>query len=131
MNTKPSDKIYFRIGSLTFPRVRSNFKYECKPVYTNVNTSLTGVTSQTFVRDQIVISGVNFDPCTQEEYAALASAMNIGTNSGGAFNLTFFNFNTGIMDTRSFIVKSLPITVITVTDGVSKVQMDAVTFQEV
>lgn len=131
MNVKATDIIYFKIGDLAFPRVRNNFKYECKPIYTNVNTSQTGVTSQTFVRDQIVISGVNFDPCTQAEYAALAKAMNIGTGTGGSFMLTFYNFNTGAVETREFIVKSLPITIETMTEGITKVKMDAVSFQEV
>lgn len=115
----------------TFPRVRSNFKFECKPIYTNVNTSQTGVTSQTFVRDQIVISNLSFDPVSQSEYAILSKAVKVGTGSGGTFWLQFFNFGTGANDTRKFIVKSLPITVVTMTDSVKRLQLDSVTFQEV
>ena len=95
MQAKATDILTFKIGNLKFPRVRSDYKFECKPIYTNVNTSQTGVTSQTFVRDQIVISNVNFDPITVQEYKALAQAMNIGTGTGGSFSLTYFNFITG------------------------------------
>lgn len=139
MTIKSTDIIQFKVMTTlsgdvvkaTFPRVRNNFKYEDKPVYTNVNTSQTGVTSQTFVRDQIVISSLNFDPITQEEYAILADALNIGKGTGGSFYLNFFNFGTGKMETREFIVKSLPITILTMTDKVQKIQMDSVSFQEV
>ena len=139
MNIKSTDIIQFKVmttlsGNVikaTFPRVRNNFKYEHKPVYTNVNTSQTGVTSQTFVRDQIVISGINFDPITQEEYAVLADALNIGKGTGGSFYLNFFNFGTGKAETREFIVKSLPITVLTMTDNIQRIQLDSVSFQEV
>lgn len=139
MKALDTDIIKFKVMSslsgssvlATFPRVRSNFKFECKPIYTNVNTSQTGVTSQTFVRDQIVISGLNFDPITQKEYAALASALNIGKGTGGSFYLNFYNFGTGKAETREFIVKSLPITIITITDKLERIQMDSVSFQEV
>lgn len=139
MNPKSTDLITFKVLSAksggtvlaTFPRVRSNFKFENKPIYTNVNTSQTGVTSQTFVRDQIVISSVNFDPLSPAEYAILAKALNIGESSGGAFWLQFFNFTANAVDTRKFIVKSLPVTVLTMTDSVKRLQIDAASFQEV
>lgn len=131
MQAKATDLITFKIGTLAFPRVRSDFKFECKPIYTNVNTSQTGVTSQTFVRDQIVISSVNFDPVTITEYQALAQAMNIGTGKGGPFSLTYFNFITGKVETGTFIIKTCPVTIITVTDSTQRVRMDAITFQEV
>lgn len=139
MNPKPTDLITFKVMSAktggtvlaTFPRVRNNFKFESKPIYTNVNTSQTGVTSQTFIRDQIVISSVNFDPLTPTEYATLAAALNIGQGSGGTFWLQFYNFALNKVETRKFIVKSLPVTILTMTDSVKKLQIDAASFQEV
>ena len=131
MQAKATDILTSKIGNLKFPRVRSDYKFECKPIYTNVNTSQTGVTSQTFVRDQIVISNVNFDPITVQEYKALAQAMNIGTGTGGSFSLTYFNFITGKEETGTFIVKTCPVTILTVTENTQKIRMDAITFQEV
>lgn len=131
MQVQASDIITFKIGDLVLPRVRSDYKFECKPIYTNVNTSQTGVTSQTFVRDQIVISGVTFDPVTISEYQAIAKAMNIGTGTGGTFQLTYFNFITGQEATGTFIVKTCPVTIITVTDKTQRIKIDALTFQEV
>ena len=146
MKAPNTDSIVFKIGTLEFPRVRSDYKFECKPIYTNENTSQTGVTSQTFVRDQIEISNVNFDPCSLSLYKALCAAMHIGQNSGGSFPLTFFNFVTGAVETRNFIVKSLPVTIVCVKDSYNpasptdaelysvqhqKLRLDAVKFQEV
>lgn len=139
MNPKPTDLITFKVMSAktggtvlaTFPRVRSNYKFENKPIYTNVNTSQTGVTSQTFIRDQLVISSVNFDPITPAEYATLAAALNIGKDTGGAFWLQFYDFAKSALDTRRFIIKSFPVTVLTITDTVKKLQIDAASFQEV
>lgn len=141
LNTAPiTDDIKFGIGgvdyehSVQFPRVRSNFKFEYKPIYTNVNTTQEGVTSQTLVRFQVVISGVNFDPCTIDRFRALSDAMHVGSNdhNGGAFRLHYFDFLTGAMTYKNFIIKSLPITVLTVKrNAFERVQMDSVTFQEV
>lgn len=146
MQAPNTDIIQFKIGNLTFPRVRNNFKYECKPIYTNAYMTQEGKNYQTFIRDQIVISNVNFDPCSLSLYRALCAAMNIGQNNGGPFNLTFFNFNTGVIETRLFIVKSMATTVLCVRDAYDpttptdadlysvqhqKLQIDAVTFQEV
>lgn len=116
MQRPVSDKVYFAIGSLEFPRVRSNFTFECKPIYTNNTMTQTGVTSEIFIRDQIVISGVNFDPCSISLYRDLCAAMHIGQGTGGPFNLTFFNIQTGAVETKAFIVKSLPVTVLCVKD---------------
>lgn len=131
-----SDLIKFEINVngnwLAFPRVRSDFKYEFKPIYMNVNTTQDGRTSQDWVRNQIVISNVNFDPCTAAEYAALSRAMHVGPGlNGGEFTLRYWDFFTGAQTTGRFIVKSLPVTVITVTPNKQMLRFDNVTFQEV
>lgn len=134
MKVQATDMVYFSVDGIQFPRVRSNFKFNIKPVYTNVNTSQTGVTSQDFVRDQIEISNIQFDDCTVAEYNKLCKALHIGTNSGGPFNLTFFNpcaGDDGAVEVRRFIVKELPATVILVKEGRSRLQIGPVTFQEV
>ena len=138
-----NDIIQFRIGSVVFPRVLSSFTYELKPVYTNVNTTQSGVTSQDFVRNQLVISGLNFDYVTVEEYKELLTAMRLQRGQGGgAFNLTYYDFATGAYDTRAFIVKSCPATIVTLTGtgnpdtGVispsrARIKLSNLSFQEV
>lgn len=119
---------------LLFPRVRSDFKYENKPIYTNVNTSQTGVTSQTLVRFQVVISNLNFDPVTFSDYLALANAMHIGNLShraGGSFRLYYYDFALGAEHIGDFIVKSAPITIKTATSNIQRVSLDGVTFQQI
>ena len=67
-------------------------------------------------------------------YAVVANDnafLNIGKGTGGSFYLNFYNFGTGKAETREFIVKSLPITIITITDKLERIQMDSVSFQEV
>lgn len=120
---------------ILFPRVRSNFKFENKPIYTNVNTSQTGETSQTLVRFQVVISSLNFDPITRDQYKDLANAMHIGDSShqlGGSFRLYYFDFAEGTHLIRQFIVKSAPITILTIAkNNLERVQLDSVTFQQI
>lgn len=120
---------------LLFPRVRSNFKFENKPIYTNVNTSQTGVTSQTLVRFQIEISNLNFDPVTRDQYLALLNAMHIGNllhRTGNSFRLYYYDFSEGGPRIDNFIVKSCPVTVLAVTkNNLERLQLDSVKFQQI
>lgn len=131
-----SDMIKFEVaitgGRLAFPRVRNNYKFEARPIYTNVSTTQAGVTTQTFIRNQIIMSNINFDPCTVAEFQALSEAMHLGGNrQGGAFALYYYDFIQGAYTSGNFIIKSLPITILTCTSGLQRLQLDNVTFQQV
>ena len=124
-----NDFYKFSIGMVQFPRVRSGLKFENKPIYTNVCTNLNGVTTQDFVRNQIIMT-VSFDPIDRSQIRSISNAMNIG-ETGGAFSLTYRDPISGSMKTGSFIVKSFPFSIDTHTENKEKYIMDSVVFQEV
>lgn len=142
-----NDVIRFKIGNFETPRVLSGFKFEYKNIYTNVNTSQAGVTSQDFVRSQLEISNLTFDFMTIEQYHDMCVAMKVGHAGGnplggGSFQMTYFDVFSGQYETRQFIVKSVPATVKCVTgDGnpatgavnikYVRIQISGITFQEV
>lgn len=124
-----NDFYKFSIGTVQFPRVRSGLKFENKPIYTNVCTNLNGVTTQDFVRNQIIMT-VSFDPIDRSHIRSISNAMNIG-ETGGAFYLTYRDPISGNMKTGSFIVKSFPFSIDTHTENTERYIMDSVVFQEV
>ena len=119
---------------LMFPRVRNSFKYENKPLYLNENKNQRGHASQNLVGFQIIFSNLNFDPVTRAQYVALANAMHIGDlqhRQGNDFRLYYYDFALGAEAIGNFIVKSAPVTVLTVTDTREQLRLDGLSFQQV
>jgi hypothetical protein len=118
---------------LMFPRVRNNFRYENKPLYLNENKNQRGHASQNLVGFQVIISNLNFDPVTIAQYIDLANAMHIGGQSrqGNDFRLYYYDFALGAEVIGNFIVKSAPVTVLTVTDTREQLRLDGLSFQQV
>lgn len=143
-----NDIIRFKIGEYETPRVLAGYVSSDNNIYTNVNTTQDGRTSQDFVRCQLVIKNVSFDFMTLDQYHDMCKAMKVGRDDdgvpygGGGFAMTFFNPQAKKYMTRTFIVKELPATIKCIAgDGnpVSgavniksvRVQVSNITFQEV
>lgn len=126
--------------AVLFPRVRADFRMEYKPIYTNASTNQEGVETMTFIRNQLVISNVNFDPCDVSLFRQLCDAMHLGKYSdpisqAHTFTLYYRDFLSPSPMTNwsfgEFIVKSFPITVECIKPNSQIIRIDSVTFQQV